>query len=46
MPLEDQIPLLDDRRFDDIMTEVRTRIARYAPEWKPGASAWTGRQRQ
>src|SRR5262249_39674600 len=21
--------------------EVRTRIARYAPEWKPGASAWT-----
>lgn len=41
MPLEDHIPLLDDRRFDDIMTEVRTRIARYAPEWKPGAAAWT-----
>src|SRR3954471_10326526 len=41
MPLEDQIPMLDDRRFDDIMTEIRTRIARYAPEWKPGVSAWT-----
>ena len=32
MPLENYIPRIDDRRFDDIMAEVRTRIARYAPE--------------
>lgn len=38
MPLESYIPQIDDRRFDDIMTEVRTRIARYAPEWTP---VWT-----
>jgi predicted phage baseplate assembly protein len=41
MPLEDLIPQIDDRRFDDLVTEVRTRIARYAPEWRPGESAWT-----
>lgn len=41
MPLADYIPNLDDRRYDDIVTEIRTRIARYAPEWRPGASAWT-----
>lgn len=35
MPLNDYIPAIDDRRFDDIMTEVRTRIARYTPEWTP-----------
>lgn len=33
MPLQDAIPQIDDRRFDDIMTEVRTRIPRYTPEW-------------
>jgi predicted phage baseplate assembly protein len=38
MPLAEYIPKLDDRSFDDIMAEVRTRIARYTPEWKP---AWT-----
>jgi predicted phage baseplate assembly protein len=38
MPLEDYIPPIDDRRFDDIMAEVRTRIARYTPEWQP---VWT-----
>ncbi len=38
MPLEDAIPVIDDRRFDDIMAEVRTRIARYTPEWAP---VWT-----
>ncbi|HTX91830.1 MAG TPA: putative baseplate assembly protein [Anaerolineales bacterium] len=38
MPLADHIPTLDDRTFDDIMTEVRTRISRYTPEWKP---VWT-----
>ncbi|MBO1076175.1 putative baseplate assembly protein [Roseomonas marmotae] len=26
-------PELDDRRFDDLMAEVRRRIPRYAPEW-------------
>lgn len=41
MPLEDHLPLIDDRRYDDIVTEIRTRIARYAPEWRPGDSAWT-----
>lgn len=38
MPLETHIPQIDDRRYDDIMTEVRTRIARYTPEWTP---VWT-----
>ncbi len=41
MPLEDYLPQIDDRRYDDIVTEIRTRIARYAPEWQPGDSAWT-----
>lgn len=38
MPLEDHIPRIDDRRYDDIIAEVRTRIARYTPEWAP---VWT-----
>lgn len=38
MPLEKYIPKIDDRGFDDIMAEVRTRITRYTPEWKP---VWT-----
>lgn len=41
MPLEQYLPQIDDRRYDDIIAEVRTRIARYAPEWRPGESAWT-----
>jgi predicted phage baseplate assembly protein len=41
MPLEDLLPKLDDRTYDDLVREIRTRIARYAPEWRPGASAWT-----
>jgi predicted phage baseplate assembly protein len=41
MPLADNLPQIDDRRYDDILTEIRTRIARYAPEWRPGESAWT-----
>jgi predicted phage baseplate assembly protein len=41
MPLEDLLPRLDDRTYDDIVREVRTRISRYAPEWRPGESAWT-----
>ena len=38
MPLEDHLPQIDDRRYDDIVAEVRTRIARYTPEWQP---VWT-----
>ncbi len=38
MPLENFLPTIDDRTFDDIMQEVRTRIARYTPEWAP---VWT-----
>ena len=41
MPLEDLIPRLDDRIYEDLLVEIRTRIARYAPEWRPGVSAWT-----
>jgi predicted phage baseplate assembly protein len=35
MPLDSYLPKIDDRRFDDLMAEVRTRIARYTPEWTP-----------
>ncbi len=38
MPLAEKFPIIDDRRYDDIITEVRTRIARYTPEWTP---VWT-----
>src|SRR6266540_4684557 len=38
MPLENAIPLIDDRTYDSLLTEVRTRIARYTPEWTP---VWT-----
>jgi Baseplate J-like protein len=33
MPLETQTPVIDDRQFDDILEEIKTRIARYTPEW-------------
>src|SRR4051812_41388495 len=26
-------PNLDDRRFDDLLAEIRARIPRYTPEW-------------
>jgi predicted phage baseplate assembly protein len=35
MPLKDAFPVLDDRRYGDIVAEIRTRIPRYTPEWKP-----------
>lgn len=38
MPLKDAIPVIDDRQFADIVDEIRTRIARYTPEWQP---VWT-----
>lgn len=37
MPLSDLLPLIDDRRYSDILDELRTRIPRYTPEWK----GWT-----
>lgn len=33
MPLQAQVPVIDDRTFDDIVAEARTRIPRYTPEW-------------
>ena len=33
MPFADHIPVLDDRRFDDLVAEARARIPRYTPEW-------------
>ena len=38
MPLNDAVPVIDDRRFEDILDEIKTRIARYTPEWRP---VWT-----
>ena len=35
MPLDAQVPLIDDRGYDDIVAEIRARIARYTPEWQP-----------
>jgi predicted phage baseplate assembly protein len=33
MPLVDYIPSIDNRRYDDILAEARTRIPRYTSEW-------------
>src|ERR1051326_1316268 len=33
MPLADLMPVIDNRRFDDLVAEARTRIPRYTPEW-------------
>ena len=33
MPLVQSAPTIDDRQFDDIFNEMKTRIARYVPEW-------------
>ncbi|GAF48244.1 putative baseplate assembly protein [Rhodococcus wratislaviensis] len=35
MPLEDHLPTLDDHSYDSIVSEMRSRISRYTPEWKP-----------
>jgi predicted phage baseplate assembly protein len=32
MPLDQWLPVIDDRRFADLVAEARTRIPRYAPE--------------
>jgi predicted phage baseplate assembly protein len=33
MPLDDLLPIIDDRTYDDLVAEARTRIPRYTPEW-------------
>lgn len=33
MPLDDHVPVLDDRTYDSIVAELRSRIPRYTPEW-------------
>src|SRR6476659_8051236 len=33
MPLAAYLPVIDNRRFDDIVAEARARIPRYTPEW-------------
>ena len=38
MPLEDHVPVLDDHTYDSLLAEMRSRISRYTPEWKP---VWT-----
>jgi predicted phage baseplate assembly protein len=35
MPLDNAMPAIDDRRFDDLLEEIKARIARYTPEWQP-----------
>jgi predicted phage baseplate assembly protein len=35
VPLREATPVIDDRRYDHILAEIRARIARYTPEWKP-----------
>jgi predicted phage baseplate assembly protein len=37
MALQDEFPKLDDRTYDDLVREIRARVSRYTPEWKP---AW------
>lgn len=33
MPLKENFPRIDDRNYDEIIRELKTRIARYTPEW-------------
>lgn len=33
MPLQDELPVIDDRTFAEIVDEARSRIPRYTPEW-------------
>jgi predicted phage baseplate assembly protein len=33
MPLKSEYPVIDDRRYADIVAEARARIPRYTPEW-------------
>src|SRR5438445_3338174 len=42
MPLAANFPVIDDRRFDDIVTEAKARIPRYTPEWTDFNDSDTG----
>lgn len=33
MPLQDHFPIIDNRSYDNIVDEARSRIPRYTPEW-------------
>ena len=33
MPLKSEYPVIDDRRYADIVAEARARIPLYTPEW-------------
>lgn len=33
MPLKDHLPVIDDRSYDTLVAEARSRIPRYTPEW-------------
>ena len=33
MPLASNLPVIDNRRYDELVAELRTRIPRYTPEW-------------
>ncbi len=33
VPLKEHFPIIDDRRYADIVAEARSRIPRYTPEW-------------
>lgn len=33
MPLQDQLPVIDDRTYQEIVEQARARIPRYTPEW-------------
>ncbi len=33
MPLQSYLPVIDDRRYSDMLDELRTRVPRYTPEW-------------
>ena len=37
MPLNESLPVIDDRLYEEILEELRIRIPRYTPEWK----GWT-----
>ena len=36
MPLSEAFPKLDVRTYEDLVAEIRARVSRYTPEWKPG----------
>ena len=41
MPIDDYMPVLDDQTYTSILDEMRSRIPRYTPEWKPSGPTST-----